>query len=71
MATGREVAASLEARVIEEFRRSGVVPPELLRHIQTATALRSGAIVTTEQVEAYTRDWLNRKLAEQEQIEAN
>lgn len=71
MATGREVAASLEARVIDEFRRTGIVPAELVRHIQLASVRRSGEIVTTEQVEAYTRDWLNTKLTQQEQIEAN
>lgn len=61
----------MEARVIDEFRRTGIVPAELVRHIQLASVRRSGEIVTTEQVEAYTRDWLNTKLTQQEQIEAN
>lgn len=56
----------MEARVIEEFRRTGSIPAELLRHIQAATARRSGQIVTTEQVEAFTRDWLNKRMTEQE-----
>lgn len=71
MATEREVAASLEARVIDEFRRSGVVPPELVRHIQLARAKRDGTIVTSAEVEQYTRDWLNAKLEAQSKIEAN
>lgn len=63
MASERDVAASLEARVLEEFRRSGFVPPELTRHIQAAAARRSGSIVTAEQVERYCREWMEAKLA--------
>lgn len=53
--------------MLEEFRRSGAVPPGLTRHIQAAAARRNGSIVTTEQVERYCRDWLNAKLAEEAQ----
>lgn len=62
MKSERDVAASMEARVLEEFRRSGVVPPELTRHIQAACARRSGHIVTTDEVERYCREWMNAKL---------
>ena len=53
----------MEVRVLEEFRRSGLVPPELVRHIQSAAARRNGHIVTADEVERYTREWLNAKLA--------
>lgn len=62
MASERDVAASMEARVLEEFRRSGVVPPGLTRHIQAAAARRSGSIVTADEVERYCREWMNAKL---------
>lgn len=64
MATERDVAASMEARVLEMFRRDGVIPPELIRHIQLATTRRSGHIPTTDEVERYCREWMNNKLAE-------
>lgn len=63
MASERDVAASMEARVLEEFRRSGIVPPELTRHIQAAAARRTGSIVTEAEVERYCREWMESKLA--------
>lgn len=48
--------------MLEEFRRSGAVPPGLTRHIQTAAARRAGHIVTEAEVERFTRDWLNARL---------
>lgn len=65
MKSERDVAASMEARVLETFRRDGVIPPELIRHIQTATTRRSGHIPTSAEVERYTREWLERELAVQ------
>lgn len=62
MATEREVAASMEARVLDEFRRTGALPAELVRHIQLASVRRSGHIPTTDEVERFTRDWLNARL---------
>jgi len=63
VASERDVAASMEARVLEEFRRSGVVPPGLTRHIQAAAARRTGSIVTEAEVERYCREWMESKLA--------
>jgi len=48
---------------LEEFRRSGVVPPGLTRHIQAAAARRTGSIVTEAEVERYCREWMESKLA--------
>lgn len=60
----------MEARVLESYRRDGIVPPELVRHIQSSAARRNGSIVTTEEVERYCRDWLNQKLAADAKREA-
>jgi hypothetical protein len=61
----REVAESLTQRVVDEFQRSGIVPPELVRHIQ-ASAWSRGSTVTAAQVEEYTRKWVEELLATNE-----
>lgn len=63
MATEREVAESMTARVLDTFRRDGIVPPELTRYVQAAAARRNGSIVTSTEVERYCREWMETKLA--------
>jgi hypothetical protein len=62
VASGREVAGSLTKRVIDEFRRSGNVPPELVSHIQAA-AWANGRTPSAEDVERAARDWMNERMA--------
>lgn len=62
MATERDVAASMANRVLETFRRDGIIPPELIRYVQAATTRRSGTIPTSDEVERYCREWMNQKL---------
>lgn len=57
----RDVAESVARRVTDEFRRSGVVPSELVRHIQ-ASAWGRGKPVTRDVVERYAREWINARL---------
>lgn len=61
MATGREVAAAVTQRVEDEFRRTGLIAPELVRHIQ-ASAWKRGSAVSTEDVERATREWIETRL---------
>lgn len=65
MSQPREVAASMTQRVVDEFQRSGIVPPELVRHIQ-ASAWSRGSTVTATQVEQYAREWIETQLAANE-----
>jgi hypothetical protein len=64
VASDRDVAASMEARVLETFRRDGVIPPGLIRHVQLATTRRNGHIPTSDEVERFCREWMEKKLAE-------
>jgi hypothetical protein len=50
VATGRDRAASLAQRITDEFRRSGILPPELVRELQARHARRTGEIVTYDEV---------------------
>lgn len=65
MTRERDTAASMEARVVEEFRRTGIVPAGLLTLIQ-ASAWKRGSAVTLDEVERFAREWCNGHLATHE-----
>lgn len=60
----RQRAALVAQLVVDEFRRAGFLPPELLRSIQAARASRSGDIIPLEQVEREARVYAERLCAE-------
>ena len=62
MPSDRERAASLTHTITDEFRRSGLLPPELVRDIQAAHARRTGGILMTDQVEGMVREYVERLL---------
>lgn len=68
MTQPREVSESVTKRVVDEFRRTGIVPPELVRHIQ-ASAWKRGSTVTRDQVERYAREWVNSRLEAEDRKE--
>lgn len=60
MATGRERAADLAFRIVDEFRGTGILPPELIRDIQSSHARRTGEIASVEEVERVARRYAER-----------
>lgn len=60
----RERAAFVAQLIVDEFRRSGFVPAELVRDIQANHVRRTGDILPAEQVEREARAWAERICAE-------
>lgn len=62
--TDRERAAHIAQLIVDEFRRSGFVPAELVREIQASHVRRTGGILPAEVVESEARAWAERICAE-------
>jgi len=60
----RERAAFVAQLIVDEFRRSGFVPAELVRDIQANHVRRTGDILPAEQVEREARVWAERICAQ-------
>lgn len=55
----RQRVESVAATVFDEYRRTGFIPPELIRHIQVE-AWRKGRAITTERAKEQFADYLER-----------
>lgn len=63
--TDRERAAYTTQLIVEEFRRTGILPSELLRSIQAHYARRTGSILPVDKVEAEARSYVERLMAQE------
>lgn len=64
MSSERQRAAQLAQLIVDEHRRSGILPPVLVREIQAAHVRRTGDILPAEQVEREARAYAERICAE-------